>query len=281
MNLKIFASIVRRSVVAAADDNCFRIAKAVAYSALLSFFPLLASAAALLVETRAQYVAKLLQRTLSAILPPGTEDLVVQQFRITGDRPIAVLLVAASISVWAASSVVTNLIDGFQAAYRVPQSRSFVANSAVAMALVIASAVPLLVACLLLLFGGTVDRVVLSMMKVDPVLNPLAWVWQLISRIGSYLLAFATTVMVTSLLYYFGPNRRQQWRYVWPGAMLATAFWMAATVGFGWYVKHIGRYNVMYGSIGAGIALLVWMYVMSAIALIGCEFNAEYERSRK
>jgi membrane protein len=60
----------------------------------------------------------------------------------------------------------------------------------------------------------------------------------------------------------------------------ATALWMATTSGFGWYVRHIARYNVMYGSIGAGIALLVWMYLMSAIALIGCEFNAEFERSR-
>ncbi|MBV9742801.1 MAG: YihY/virulence factor BrkB family protein, partial [Acidobacteriia bacterium] len=146
--------------------------------------------------------------------------------------------------------------------------------------LVIASAVPLLIASLLVLFGGTVDRMVLNWMKVDPLLNPFAWVWEFISRMGSYLVAFATTVLVTILLYYFGPNRKQQWRYVWPGAILATALWMAATAGFGWYVRHIGRYNVMYGSIGAGIALLVWMYLMSAIALIGCEFNAEYERTQ-
>jgi len=64
-----------------------------------------------------------------------------------------------------------------------------------------------------------------------------------------------------------------------PGAILATVLWLAATSGFGWYVRHVGNYNVMYGSIGAGIALLVWMYLTAAIALIGCEFNAEYERS--
>jgi len=54
---------------------------------------------------------------------------------------------------------------------------------------------------------------------------------------------------------------------------------MLATSGFAWYVRNIGHYNVMYGSVGAGIALLVWMYLISAIALLGCEFNAEYERS--
>jgi membrane protein len=75
------------------------------------------------------------------------------------------------------------------------------------------------------------------------------------------------------------PLREQRWRYVWPGATLATVLWLLATSGFAWYVRHIGHYNVMYGSVGAGIALLVWMYLVSAIALIGCEFNAEYERS--
>ncbi|MBV8728929.1 MAG: YihY/virulence factor BrkB family protein [Acidobacteriia bacterium] len=280
MELGTFAWLLRRSVVAASDDNCFSIAKGAAYSALLSFFPVLTSAATILVQTRAEYVSDLLERTLSEIVPPGSESLVVQQFRVVGARPVTVLVIAGLISLWAASSVVKSLIEGFQAAYRVPRNRAFLSNSSVAIALVIASAVPLLIASLLVLFGGTVDRMVLNWMKVDPLLNPFAWVWEFISRMGSYLVAFATTVLVTILLYYFGPNRKQQWRYVWPGAILATALWMAATAGFGWYVRHIGRYNVMYGSNGAGIALLVWMYLMSAIALIGCEFNAEYERTQ-
>jgi membrane protein len=53
---------------------------------------------------------------------------------------------------------------------------------------------------------------------------------------------------------------------------------MLTTMGFGWYVSHMAHYNVMYGSVGAGIALLVWMYLLAASALIGCEFNAAYER---
>jgi membrane protein len=281
MQFGTFAWLLRRSVVAAFDDNCFSIAKGAAYSALLSFFPVLTSAATLLVQTRAELVSNLIERTLAQIVPPGSESLVIQQFRITGARPITVLVVAGLISLWAASSVVKSLIEGFQAAYHVPKNRSFLANSGVAIALVLASAVPLLLASLLVLFGGTVDRFVLNLMKVDPLLNPFAWLWQFVSRMGSYVVAFATTVLVTALLYYYGPNRPQRWRYVWPGAVLATVLWLAATTSFAWYVRHIGRYNVMYGSIGAGIALLVWMYLISAIALIGCEFNAEYERIQK
>jgi membrane protein len=279
LTLPNFAWLLRQSVVATIDDGCFSIAKGAAYSAMLSFFPVLTSAATILVQTRADFVAGTIQNVLSQVVPPGTEDLVVQRFRIVGERPLGLLIVAGLVSLWAASSVIKSLTEGFQAAYRVPRNRDFFHESFLAIALVLLSLVPLLAASLLILFGGQVERVVLHWMKVDPFLNPFAWAWQWISRVARYVLALATTVTVTATLYYFGPYRRQRWRFVWPGAILATVLWMLATSGFAWYVRNIARYNAMYGSIGAGIALLVWLYLISAIALIGCEFNAEYERS--
>ena len=279
MTLHNFAWLLRQSIVASIDDGCFGIAKGAAYSALLSFFPVLTSATAILVQTRADFVARTLQNFLSQIVPPGTEELVVQRFRIVGERPSGLLIVAGLISLWAASSVIKSLIEGFQAAYRVPRNRGFFHQSGVAIALVLLGILPLLAASLLILFGGEVERIVLDWIKVDPLLNPLSWLWQFLSRITRYALAFATTVGVTSTLYYFGPYRRQQWRFVWRGAVLATVLWLVATSGFAWYARNIASYNAMYGSVGAGIALLVWMYLISAIALIGCEFNAEHERS--
>ena len=62
---------------------------------------------------------------------------------------------------------------------------------------------------------------------------------------------------------------------------LFALLWLFATSGFAWYARNIANYNVMYGSISAVIALLVWMYVMAFIALVGCEFNAEYERGSR
>ena len=147
------------------------------------------------------------------------------------------------------------------------------------MSLVLLSAVPLFCASLLIIFGGQVERAVLAWVKVDPFLNPFAWVWQAASRIARYLLSFLTTITVAASLYYFGPYRKQRLRYVWRGAILAAILWFFATLGFAWYVRHLARYNVMYGSIGAGIALLVWMYLIALVALIGCEFNATYERT--
>lgn len=280
MTPSTFFLLLRRTLAAAFDDNCFSIAKGAAYSALLSFFPVLASAATVLVQTRAEFVSRTLEGALSEVVPPGTEDLVVQQFRISGARPLALLVVAGAVSLWAASSVIKSLIEGFQAAYRVPRNRGFVGGSLVAMALVLLSALPLVGASLLILFGGEAERAMLSWARLNP-LSDISWAWRLLSQFARYALAFATTVTVAATLYYFGPYRKQSWAGVWPGAILATVLWLLATSGFGWYVRNMANYNVLYGSVGASIALLVWMYLMAAIALIGCEFNAEYERSRR
>jgi len=273
--------LLQRCVVAAADDNCFSIAKGAAYSALLSFFPVLTSVAAILVQTGAEFVSDTIKGFLSEVVPPGTEDLVLRHFQVQGARPWLVLVVAGVVSVWAASSVIKSLIEGFQAVYRVPRNRNFWANTGVAIALVFLSAAPLVAASAILLFGNQVESVVLGWMKVDPLWNPLAWVWELFSRVARYGVAFATMILVTMLLYYFGPNRKQRFGFLFPGAALAAVLWMLATLGFGWYVRHMAHYNVMYGSIGASIALLVWMYLLAAIALLGCEFNAENERLSK
>ena len=276
---RTFLWLLRRSLIATFDDGCIGVAKGAAYSALLAFFPVLTSAATILIQSHAEFVSRTLENGLSEIVPPESSDLVVQQFRISGARPIALLFVAGVVSLWAASGVIKSLIEGFHAAYRVPRNRGFIHGTWVAMGLVLVATIPILGASFLIVFGGQVEKLVLNWLRVDPLLNPLASVWDWVSRIARYLLALSATVAATASLYYYGPYRAQRWRYVWPGAVLATVFWLLATSAFAWYTRNIAHYNVMYGSIGAAIVLLVWMYLMALIALIGCEFNAVYERN--
>jgi membrane protein len=68
--------------------------------------------------------------------------------------------------------------------------------------------------------------------------------------------------------------RVQAWHRVLPGAIMATLLWFPVTIGFGWYVTNYANYNRIYGSLGAGIALLVWLYIISIIILVGAEYNA-------
>jgi membrane protein len=257
--------LFQRTLLAAIDDGCFYIAKGAAYSALLSFFPVLTSAATLFVMTGADFVSNTLSEVLQKVLPPDTEKIVLTQFRARGQKSITLVILALVLALWAASGVIKSLMNGFHEAYRIPRSRSFFHETWVAIMLVF-------------LFGSQAERALLGISRVDPLLNPLAGLWQLLGMIGRYVIAFGATVALTCILYYYGPYRRQQWSGVWRGAVLATVLWLLATSGFAWYARHIARYNVMYGSIGASIALLVWMYLMAAIAILGCEFNAEFER---
>ena len=146
--------------------------------------------------------------------------------------------------------------------------------------LVIFAGIPLLGASSLILFGGAVEHGVLKLMRVDPLLHPLEGWLRLVSQVSRYLIAFGATSSLMAILYYYGPYRQQRWKAVWPGALLATVLWLLATLGFGWYVRNISNYNLLYGSVGTSIALLSWMYILALITLFGCEFNAESERTR-
>jgi membrane protein len=270
--------LLQRTLLGAIDDGCFTIAKGAAYSSLLSFFPILTSAATVLVMTGAGFAMNTLSEVLQKVLPPDTDRIVLAQFRARGQKSITLLIVAMLLSLWAAASLIKSLMEGFHAAYRIPRSRSFFRETGVAIGLVFLAAIPMLGASAMILFGTQVERTIIGISRLDPLLNPLASVWQVFSMIARYIVAFGATVAVTSILYYYGPYRRQRWSGVWRGAILSTVLWLLATTGFAWYVRNIGRYNLLYGSIGTSIALLVWMYLLAAITILGCEFNAEFER---
>lgn len=270
--------LLKSTLFSSFDDNLFSIAKGAAYSSILSFFPVLTSAATILVQTKADFVKDTLDRFLAQVVPPQTNQLVAEHFKAAGQRSNALLVIATLLSLWAASSVIKSLIQGFNSAYRVPRNRSFWHETGIAVGLVFMGAVPMFFASAMLVFGRQIEDVILEWLKFDPILNPLSEPIQYFAEIMRYMIALAAVITITGTLYYFGPYRRQRWRAVLPGAMLSTLLWFGATLGFGWYVRHMAHYNVMYGSLGTGIALLVWMYLVSLIAILGCEFNAECER---
>jgi membrane protein len=94
-------------------------------------------------------------------------------------------------------------------------------------------------------------------------------------------IAVSTTVSVLTALYHFGTRREEHWTRAIPGAVGATAVWFPATLAFGWYVTRIADYSMFYGSFGAGIATLVWLYLTSFSALLGAELNGVLFRDRQ
>lgn len=277
--------LLRRAFTAAYEDNCFGIAKGAAYSFLLSLFPILTTLTAILLQVNAESVVRVIAAFVRDIVPPGTEELVLSRLRERGARPISLPLISIVLSLWAGSGAMISLMEGFEAAYRIPSSRPFLKQRGMAIFLVIVAALPWIGASLVIISGNRGEAAFIHWIGVSDISLPVEIAW----RIVRYVLAILTTVFVTGLLYYFGPSHRPEQRRlrevassrfmrVWPGALVATGLWLAATAGFAWYVGHLANYNFFYGSIGAVIILLIWLYLMACIALIGCEFNAERER---
>lgn len=276
--LQRMALLFRRAFVTAYENNCFGLAKGVAYSALLAFFPFLTTLTAILVQANAMSVSRIISSLVFEVVPPGTEEIVLYNFTERGQRPVSLLIGATLLALWAASGVMASLMQGFQAAYRIEKGRPFLKQRMMAILLVIFVALPIVAASSLVVFGARTERVAftsIGLLEEEQQLR--GWV-SLLGQLLRYIVALGAIVFSTALLYYIGPSRRNRLRRVLPGATVATALWWAATTIFGWYVRNIANYNVLYGSIGAVVALLVWMYILSVIALYGCEFNAERER---
>jgi membrane protein len=238
----------------------------------------LTALATILVQVNAQKVSSMISQFLFIAVPPGSEDLVQYSFTIRGERPVHLLVLATLVSIWAASGLMATLMEGFQAAYRLPSGRPFVRQRLVAILLVFIAAAPVIAGSSLLVLGDRVEKWFLGALGVLPAGEQLRG-WVLVAGVISrYAVALGAISVATAGMFYFGPNRRQKWKFVLPGAYLSTVLWLAVTILFAWYVRNIANYNVMYGSIGAVIALLVWMYVLAVVALLGCEYNAERER---
>jgi membrane protein len=260
------------------EENGLSIAKGAAFSGLLSFFPALTTLALILVRVRAAQAVELISRFFFEVVPPGAKTLVAHRLTAAGEKPESLLVAAVAVSLWAASGVILSLIEGFNAIYRIPVDRPVVRGRLVALGLVFCTVVPSLGAAFLILFGSRIEVWVIGRLGMIAPDHTLAGGLALAGRLVRYGAALGAAVLTSMLLYKIGPHRPLPWRNTVPGAIAATALWLLATQGFSYYVRNIADYNLLYGSIGAVIALILWMYLLALIALYGCALNAEIER---
>lgn len=269
-----FGWLMRRALEITYEENCLSVAKGAAYSGLLALFPTLTALAAVLVQIKARAVLDILTSYLAQILPPGTEEIVLTRFAVQGRRPGALLVLAVLLALYAASGFMISLIEGFNNVYRVPAGRNWLKNRGVAALLVFCAALPFVGASALILFGTRTEEALLRWLQGVPVGVPMAEGLLWAAQMTRVLIAFGSVVLVTGLIYFIGPVQQQRWRDVWPGAWVASGLWWGLTYCFGWYVRNIAGYNVMYGGLGAVIALLGWIYLIALTACIGCAYNA-------
>jgi membrane protein len=198
-------------------------------------------------------------------------SLVQAYFQTNRARSVHLLWTCVFITVGAAMGVMLSLMEGFRRAYLLPRAEwGFWRERAIALALVPATLVPMIFATVLVAFGHSIER-----WMIDNADHELRFYVVLAGRIARWALAMFTSVVVLGLIYHFGTPRTRPWRKIVPGATLATVTWFMATLIYGWYLTRYADYSIVYGSLGAGVATLVWLYMVCFSILLGAEFNAQ------
>ena len=172
-----------------------------------------------------------------------------------------------------ATNGVNSLMKSFNASYKTVENRSFIKTRWIALNLTVLLALAFILSILLLVVG----QVVLQWLLEFGILNENFTYYLIIFL--RFLVIFVAFYLAVASIYYWGPAIHDKWRFFSLGSVLATLLCIAVSFGFTFYVASFGTYNKVYGSLGTLIALMIWQYLMSAILLLGFEFNASLDRA--
>lgn len=265
--------LVRRVLAELGPDDVWGCAAQLAYYFLFALFPFLIFLAALLAYIP---VPDLMQHILVAIsdfMPAAAFDMVQDNVvKVVSEPRGGLLSLGILLALWAASSAVVALAGGLNRAYGVSEGRSFWRLRGMALLLTLGLALLTIAAMILLMFGPELGHWLANHVGAGAAFDLL---WSLLRWPVVVLLM----VLTMALIYYFAPDVEQHWRWLTPGSLFAVVVWIGISLGFGFYVDNFGQYDRTYGSIGAVIVLLTWLYLSALTILVGGEINAEIENA--
>jgi membrane protein len=179
------------------------------------------------------------------------------------------------VTLYFATNSINALMEAFNQAIHVSETRSFIKQRCVSLFLFVALSMLLLTASLLIIFSEVaVNYAVAHGLILSD------WGEILLLTLGKWSVAFLLLYTAISLLYYFGPVNSANYRFISPGALLATVLSITASLVFNYYVNNFGTYNKVYGSIGSIMVIMLWLEFNCLIMLIGFDLNAKiYNRS--
>jgi membrane protein len=264
--------IFRRTFSEFLADDCVGLAKEVAYSALLAFFP---ATAFLLGLLGVLHLYDEVQSLLATVAPHGVITFISGLQRDqSGSTKVVALVVGGAGAVWAASGAMGSVIRAVNRAYDQEETRPFWQVRILAIVLVLLSGVTLLALAVLIVFGGPLGQAIADKAQLGGAFTVL---WGLLR----WPVAFAAVVVVFGFVYSLAPNAEERrWRWVTAGSVLAAVLWLILSGLFTLYVTFAGNYSRTYGSLATGVILMLWLNYTAWAILFGAELNAELDRRR-
>ncbi len=269
MQLRQLKSAVVRTYADVENNHTLQMAAALSYYFVMALFPALIFLSAIVAFLP---VAGLFNQTLdlmSRFIPPEGMEIVrkVLADAVTPNRG-AFLSLGFLGTLWTASGGFAAAIEALNIAYDAKETRPFWKTRLLAMELSLAIGLLLLVALATMIVGPHFGQWLADHMHLSRV---WLWIWPYIH----WMISVGFTVLAVEILYFVGPNVKQRFLATLPGAVLSIGFWIGLSYLLGIYFRTFANFNKTYGTLGAGIALMVWLYWTGFAMLVGAELSAE------
>lgn len=269
-----FLRVILRAIYNSLRGGSMLQAQAVAFNMFLAFFPALIFLAGVL-ALAAPGLEELLEG-LRMVLPAGSRRAVVESLLKLREFPTRLMLIGGLGTMMLGSQLMFALSRIFAAIYETEDRQAFWKRQLRAFAMVALTVIPWAAVSLLLVFGRAVRLWLIDQLGIE-FDRRIELLW----TAGYFALVILTALLVLATIYHFlAPNHRQRWKDVLPGAGLAIGLWWVVTSAFGYYVRRLAIYNLLYGGFAAAIGLLIWMHLSAVVILIGAQYNHELSVGR-
>jgi membrane protein len=253
------------------QDRIMAVAAGVTYYALLALFPAIAALVSIYGLFADPATIQEHLDTLSDVLPGGAMNIIREQVTRIASAGGGTLglsfIIGLGISLWSANAGMKAVLDALNIVYDEEEKRGFLALNLQSLTFTLAA----IAFVLLALAGIVVLPAVLDFVGLGPAAE-----WLL--SLARWPILLAAVIAGLAVLYRYGPSRdRAEWKWVTPGGIVAAVLWLVGSMLFSWYVSNFGSYNETYGSLGAVIGFMTWIWISSIVVLLGAEINAEME----
>jgi membrane protein len=256
------------------DDRVLAVAAGVTFYGLLAVFPAIGAVVSLYGLFADGATIRDTLDQLSSLLPGGAIEVVgdqIQRVSAAGNRTLSFsFLLGLAIAIWGANAGVTAVFDAINVAYGAKEERGFFRLNLLSLAFTMGA----IVFALSALTAVVVLPISFHYLGLDAAFEALL-------RYGRWPLIWLLVALGLAFLYRFGPTDsiHPKWRWISWGSASAATLWLAASALFSWYAANFGNYNTTYGSLGAAIGFMTWMWLSAAVIIMGAELNAEIEKA--